>query len=474
MPAAYLMSWEPKARRWWKMYRGVRYVRSCRQLGAPATKDGSYRAANAWWTDKEAEIEGSTPPHPQAEAIAKLERRLSYVHEHGLVDESAPIRKRLAAVRLSAATSPVDVDAISDGQMSAIKILLGVEDTEDNRRFLASLINIPRWDDRERIDTANPVAVDRTLEACIHSWLKTQFDRMRAGGISPGAYENLRREAERFRDYAGSSRDVATINEVVVDTYYNHLLKLTGDRTRSGTGAGMSADSAKTALRVMRTIVHHLHNLRLLTELPRNLDAGCFTVAVAKVKIFTVDQVKILLAASTGQMRLHIMIALNCGMYAGDISDLRDDEVDWQQGRIIRKRSKERGVKDAPTVNYKLWIKTFELLKEHRSGGATVLLTKSGGSWCWESIGDDGKLRSSDNVATNFTRLRSKIGGGLLPFKHLRKTGNSLFKTQADFTDLGSHYLGQVPQTVEGRHYSVPPQIRFDRALAWLGSQFGL
>ena len=35
MPAAYLMAWEPTRRRWWKQYRGTRYVVSCRQLERP-------------------------------------------------------------------------------------------------------------------------------------------------------------------------------------------------------------------------------------------------------------------------------------------------------------------------------------------------------------------------------------------------------------------------------------------------------
>ena len=86
----------------------------------------------------------------------------------------------------------------------------------------------------------------------------------------------------------------------------------------------------------------------------------------------------------------------------------------------------------------------------------------------------DGSIHSADNVAINFQRLRRKIGGNLLPFKHLRKTGSTLLKTQAEYADMGSHYLAQVPQTIEGRHYSAPPQDRFDEALKWLGSQFAL
>ncbi|MCA1684829.1 MAG: hypothetical protein LC745_02350 [Planctomycetia bacterium] len=60
MPAAYELSWEGKARRWWKQHDGKRYVVSGRQLkklgylplDTAETKEGSYRAANKWWSDK--------------------------------------------------------------------------------------------------------------------------------------------------------------------------------------------------------------------------------------------------------------------------------------------------------------------------------------------------------------------------------------------------------------------------------------
>ena len=37
-----------------------------------------------------------------------------------------------------------------------------------------------------------------------------------------------------------------------------------------------------------------------------------------------------------------------------------------------------------PTVDYQLWPRTFELLRAHRSGAATVLLTSSGAPWVYE------------------------------------------------------------------------------------------
>ena len=49
----------PARLRWRKLHRGKVYVISCKELGAPPTKEGSYQAANAWGERKRAEIEGS-------------------------------------------------------------------------------------------------------------------------------------------------------------------------------------------------------------------------------------------------------------------------------------------------------------------------------------------------------------------------------------------------------------------------------
>jgi hypothetical protein len=64
MPAHFDLSWEPRGRRWWKMYKGRRFVISCRQLGVPGTKEESYQAANEWWRRKRAEIDGQPAPSP--------------------------------------------------------------------------------------------------------------------------------------------------------------------------------------------------------------------------------------------------------------------------------------------------------------------------------------------------------------------------------------------------------------------------
>jgi hypothetical protein len=65
MARAYHMSWDGPRGRWVKMYKGQRFTVACSVLGVPATKEGSYQAANAWWAKKKAEIDAARQPVPR-------------------------------------------------------------------------------------------------------------------------------------------------------------------------------------------------------------------------------------------------------------------------------------------------------------------------------------------------------------------------------------------------------------------------
>jgi hypothetical protein len=100
MPAAYKMSWEPKARRWWKQYKGRRYQVSCRQLNASENKEASYQAANAWWISKKAEIDGYQPPHEFADWLADLSRRRDWATRHDRSDIASALSSEIARIKL--------------------------------------------------------------------------------------------------------------------------------------------------------------------------------------------------------------------------------------------------------------------------------------------------------------------------------------------------------------------------------------
>ena len=58
MPRLVLMTWVASQRRWTKMFKGLRYYISPKELGTPPTQADSLDAANEWWRNKQAEIDG--------------------------------------------------------------------------------------------------------------------------------------------------------------------------------------------------------------------------------------------------------------------------------------------------------------------------------------------------------------------------------------------------------------------------------
>jgi len=104
MPAKYLMSWESKARLWRKTKTKNAYTVSCNQLSkwlgrfVPETKEGSYQAANQWWTSKLTELNGTPPTHQFAEYLALLAARRNWSRRNKEIQVASFIDSGIARV----------------------------------------------------------------------------------------------------------------------------------------------------------------------------------------------------------------------------------------------------------------------------------------------------------------------------------------------------------------------------------------
>jgi integrase len=212
-----------------------------------------------------------------------------------------------------------------------------------------------------------------------------------------------------------------------------------------------------------------------LCDLPRNFsskDLG-FTLTAMKIERFEKEEIDEMFKRASERTRLYVLLTLNCGMQQQDIANLQHSEVDWNQGRITRKRGKTKRFENVPTVCYLLWSETFELLKSHRSDDADfVLLNENGRPLRAEAV-DNGAYSKIDNIRSAFSRLTKKLKIKK-PFKLLRKTSATVLSEHKHYKAYVQHFLGQAPSTVAERHYATPSQDLFDEAIVWLGGQYGL
>ena len=224
---------------------------------------------------------------------------------------------------------------------------------------------------------------------------------------------------------------------------------------------------------IARTWVRWLVEQNKITTPPRNLASKEFNFHAASgaVQTWTIAEVRRVIGAARGKLKLALLLQLNTGMNQVDVSDLLDSEVDWKAGRVTRKRSKTRKKKNVPTVSYQLWPETFALLKQYRSGSERVLLTKSGLPFVRKEM-VDGKSKRADSFRSLYLALARALAFDK-PMKELRKTSASLLESHKDYGRFTSLFLGHAPTTIKDKHYAAPPQTLFDEAVLWLGKQFG-
>lgn len=473
MPRKYEMSWNRGQKRWEKMYRGHRLFVTTSSLSCPPTEEASRQAANDWFILKRSEIDGT-----EAKVSQQVAQLVSTENEL-----LALIRKGEAAQKLLTILEMASVQGVDSlpGTMplpSATRTLIGMD--KGNllpKRVVQNVLSQsnPTIQTEEDVEeelgrmgeamAVKKISKERTIGTAAETYLGISRGRYQAGELSADRREKHARYLQIFRQYLGDETAFADFNEAKWAGFYADLQ----DRIAVGEMAG---PYAKRVFGHCKNFIRYLWEMRLI-EMPRNLESKLFEFGKTKIVsplIYSFEEVAGLLGASTGQTRLHILLALNCGMGGKDISDLKQDEVDWTKGTIKRKRSKTADHEDVPVVTYLLWPETFALLKQWRSSEPeTVLLTATGKKWVQGK--DDGWR--SDCVRSCFAKLQTKTKIKKGSFKTFRKTGATVLGEHKTYKFYSQYYLGHSPRSVADKNYVKPSDKEFFKACEWLGKQFG-
>jgi len=356
-------------------------------------------------------------------------------------------------------------------------------DPDDTQSLPLLIVNAPReiysepWDDEPE-----PALPELTGRAVADQYLKTLEGQVNAGERSAGSYSKIRCALDCFLQWFGEERGMDTLAEDDVREYYQYMLNLIKEKEKS-----QSTISGYWG--AWRTFVDNACENDPDIPRPANLRNKSFAISSGGVTIetFTVEECKAFLELATDRIELWLLLMLNCGFYQGDISDLQAAEVDWENGRVIRARSKlskSKKGKDVPKVNWKLWGRTFELLKEQGSREGRVFSVTGGknageplvASW----IKPDGNESKRDAIKSSWKHLVDKAKRHeAVPkdwhknLKQFRKTSASMIET-SDHAEFVDEFLDHT--RISKKHYTKPGQVvpKFDEAIVWLGEQFGL
>jgi hypothetical protein len=311
----------------------------------------------------------------------------------------------------------------------------------------------------------NAVPVEQTLKTHVDAWLALQERLVAIGELTGARYDVMRHHMQHFLDLAGPTAAVFSIDAALLQKFYELLIS----KITAGTWSkAYCRDVFSTGRRFVRWSIEQ----GTIPPLPNIASRFRFGSTTKAIQVWTRDEVRHVFGKASDRMRLYLLLALNIGAMQQDIADLQDDEIDWTEGRVRRKRSKTRDKANAPVVSYLLWPETLRLLEQFRSGKATVLLAETGRPLVRKELREGGKLHASDTIGISFQQLQARLEFRK-SFKHLRKTGASLLAEHPIYGRFAQHYLGHAPSTMADKHYIQPPQQLFDDATQWLGQQFG-
>lgn len=425
------LTWAKAQRRWKKYYKGKVYY--FKHGNGKSDLEG-YRAALADWQAKKAELDGA------AEAI-----------EPDLSQFEAGKRR-------------VYWDNVRVGMQwaKAFDEMRGTDDPDKAASVIDDLQSMLDSGKLPPVPSSAPLADDAENNIEVNA---KRFLALKKADVSRGRLEVLRASLNHFLDFIGRDQTIQAITSVAVEEFYVGQRSLVdSERISSSTG--------RDRLAAAKAFVNWLDEHEKIRA-PRNLGRFNIPKTVREVETVPLADLKAMLASATNVTKLYLLLSLNCGMQQRDIALLKQSQVDWKQGRIIRKRVKTASYKNVPKVNYRLWEETFTLLKEQRAKNSElVLLNEKGGSLLTEKDSDDGRYQKNDNIKTAYSRLCRKLNLRY-PFKLLRKTAASELASSAEFARFAQYFLGHAPSNVADASYVKQSQEEFDKALRWLGKRFG-
>lgn len=375
------------------------------------------------------------------------------------------------------------------GDQEAVEDLLSkVQIMEDNKDLsLTALEKIykyirefPVWKLAERSLPRIRESQNASLNAKVlaDEYVESYHDKAKRQQGSYGQYGLVKRGLAVFTEWFGSNRSMETFDQQEWKRFSESLKKRCDSKEFSPTTAHDYQKISAAFLRHLGSEIPELATFRTL-----NLSSSVHHISPERREpvTLTIEEVKALLDNSNDRTRLYLLLMLNCAMYQQDISDLMASEIDFENGRVIRPRSKTKKAKKANQepfrFNWLLWPTTYGLLCTlAKRDGVALLNTQD------NRLVTHAEASRRDTVRSAYRRVVDKLKKrGVLPkgwnktLKLLRKTGTNIIAACPDPDTSAFYNVYLNHSTVAQNHYLTGgrPHAKFDEAVRYIGEHLG-
>lgn len=446
--------------RWAKMFNGKAWKSSAYESDSRRNRQAAWQEFKSWRDQQQ-------PPTREKEKDEITEIAESTVNT--IRDFSRLIGDNSTSAEYAKFADQIQNQNLNANQLEVITEFLSQNPTQLG--FMKGTVNQSKKN--------KPVDSEVTAKVVAAKFVKLYEQRARIKDVSVGRFGIVRIACDNFLNWFGAETSVETIDEQTVSGLHSHFI------TRIEQGENQN--TIATYWDAIKTFLEHSAEQNPELRRPDNLRSKLYSIPHLEgtPNPFTVPELDLLLSNCTETTELYLLLMLNCGMYQGDIADLKPSEVDWDAGRIIRNRSKKTnnkkksGKKKDNRVNWILWDRTFELLKElgHREG--LVVRNTKGESVVTKAI-INGKETKTDNVYSAYCRVITKLKNRKQLDKkwnksllQLRKTGANIIEQSEEYAEFYELFLDH--SSVAKRNYLLGGRVipKFDATIKWYGKRIG-